>query len=1066
MNRYLLSFLLILPISFYIVAQENNEEIAESEVEEVVVSGIRSSLVDAIEIKRENVGVVDAITAEDIGKFADRNIAEALSRLVGVTTNRDNGESTSVTVRGLGPEFNLVTLNGRSMPTVPPLWVGGRSFDFGDISSSGVAAVEVYKSANAILPSGGLGSTINMVTTKPLNAKDGDGGISVRVMNHSKVETGDDYTPEVDFVYIRNGEFNGGRWGASVSGSHHEMDNRETGTNEITWIPSATINNVPGNAVVTSSNARADNAFFYPNALKYKAMDNERVRKNLQTTLQYEMGNVVATLDYTLSSVSTDQYGVQAGTYLAGWDTTSMTVNQNGAVVAGFVNGTYFDGGIFQNDFMWAEGKTNNKSLGINFDIQLTDNFNLVLDYHDSSAGFKGNPGGSATSSATFGNGCWAAWDWYPVNVASACFRDRSFDFSNKVGSLSWGVDKNFQGANTGATEFDESDIGPREAYINYQDRSSELDQLQIIGSWDNVEGMFTESLVSIDFGYSEQETSFHSQKWFNYVRTGHVADGNPVNMTYAFLPDEVLNKVTKNNFLGSGNPFYYFTMTQEDMFYWFGRAGFIGDLNTGDGTWWNAYGPGSDWPAACYRNDAYNEFASNYPNGLVATSIYDAPTSNWGELDGCYGDRDSNSFIKETIETLFVNFNFETVTEKGQLVRAQLGLRYEEEDRASTSDTLAPTNTVWSLGAFAYGDKVGLITAPTSYTGYGSSDYLLPSFNMSFEYAENKVVKVALSKTISRPALEQMDTAVTSSVFSYLYPTTLSTGNPDLEPYESTNIDLAYEYYYKEGSYAAINYFRKEIDGYHGAGFVQGPFNGVTDITQGPRAALAVPTNDDALCQWTASQGYWACGWSNAYDWAWLVNTGYTFGCNGQSDCFADPGNGNAVFQSNSGDPLYIFNLAQPINQYDGTLDGWEFAVQHLFDNDWGVVANVTLVGGDTNADPYPIEAPEQFALPGFGDAANFAVFYENEKISARVAYNLTGEYFTGYDQYNPLWVTEREQVDFNATYNVNDSTAVFVEGINVTDEDVLLYSRYEEMTFLYQDHGPIYKVGFRVKF
>ena len=77
MNRYLLSFLLILPISFYIVAQENNEEIAESEVEEVVVSGIRSSLVDAIEIKRENVGVVDAITAEDIGKFADRNIAEA-----------------------------------------------------------------------------------------------------------------------------------------------------------------------------------------------------------------------------------------------------------------------------------------------------------------------------------------------------------------------------------------------------------------------------------------------------------------------------------------------------------------------------------------------------------------------------------------------------------------------------------------------------------------------------------------------------------------------------------------------------------------------------------------------------------------------------------------------------------------------------------------------------------------------------------------------------------------------------------------------------------------------------
>ena len=58
------------------------------------------------------------------------------------------------------------------------------------------------------------------------------------------------------------------------------------------------------------------------------------------------------------------------------------------------------------------------------------------------------------------------------------------------------------------------------------------------------------------------------------------------------------------------------------------------------------------------------------------------------------------------------------------------------------------------------------------------------------------------------------------------------------------------------------------------------------------------------------------------------------------------------------------------------------------------------------------------------------------------------------------------RAQVDFNATYNVSDNTQVFVEAINITDSEVELYSRYEEMTFLYQDHGPIYKAGFRVKF
>ena len=167
MNKYLLSLIILLPLATYTVAQEAVEE----EMEEIVTTGIKSSLKNAIDIKRKNVGVVDAITAEDLGKFPDANLAEALSRLVGVTTERSNDEGTKVTVRGLGPEFNLVTLNGRTMPTIPPQYGGGRSFNFGDISSHGVAAVEVYKSANAVLPSGGLGSTINMVTAKPIDAK-------------------------------------------------------------------------------------------------------------------------------------------------------------------------------------------------------------------------------------------------------------------------------------------------------------------------------------------------------------------------------------------------------------------------------------------------------------------------------------------------------------------------------------------------------------------------------------------------------------------------------------------------------------------------------------------------------------------------------------------------------------------------------------------------------------------------------------------------------------------------------------------------------------------------------
>ena len=1061
MNKYLLSLLVILPVSHVVYAQDTNEEVEE--VEEVVVTGYKSSLKDAIDIKRKNVGVVDALTAEDLGKFPDGNLAEALSRLVGVTTERSNDEGTKVTVRGLGPEFNLVTLNGRTMPTVPPQYGGGRSFNFGDISSHGVAAVEVYKSANAVLPSGGLGSTINMVTAKPLLANAG-ASISVRGNNHTKNENGDDLTPELDFIFTTKGEFLGSSWGFAISGSHQERHNREEGTNEITWLPSNERNHVPASAVITSTNKRSDGVFFYPESLAYKFKDNESERDNLQTTFQWETGRLVTTLDYTISSTSFDFTGITVGSYFAGWNTTVASINDNGAVISG-TSLAVPNGDSWQNDFEYGNSDNNNASVGLNFDFQVNDNLNLTLDYHDSTAAFKGTPGGTQNNILQFSNGAWAGWGWWPVQEASGYLRERSFDFNNKVGSLTWNMDKNFQGNPINVTEFDGSDMGPRQAFLNYQERESELDQLQLIGTWDNNDEIFMSSLKSVEFGISQMDTKFTNQKWFNQLVNGKLADGDPVMMTYAFMPDGVWTKNYAPGYLGSGTPFYYLNISKEDALYWFGAAGMLGDFSSQDGSWWNNNNTPYQWPAECIAQDAVD--ADGNPNGLGSNVGYDGNRSTTrGVVDGCYGSRDSNGIIVEELNSVFVNFNFETETASGMPVRAQLGLRYEEEERSSTATTVVPTNTAWSLGAFMYGDKVGVVTAPTQYTGYGDTDYLLPNFNMTIEPAENKVIRLSASKTIARPSLEQMDSTVSVGAFDSRYPLTIGTGNPNLQPYESTNFDLAYEHYYAEGSYFAVNYFVKQIEDYHGAGLTSGPFNGVRDVTAGPRGALIVPENDDALCQWTASQGYWACGWSNAYDWAWLVNTGFTFGCNGApaSDCIPDANNGNAVFLGNSDDPFYIFNLAQPVNKYSGDLDGFEVAIQHLFENNFGVIANMTFVGGDTDADRDALG--EQFALPGFGDAANLSVFYEDEIISVRLSYNLKGETYAGMDQYNPLYVVERSQVDLNATFNATENTQFFFEAINLTDSEVELYSRYEEMTFLYQDHGPIYKAGFRYKF
>ena len=546
MNKYLLSLLVLLPLSIFVQAQDSEEE----EVEEVVVTGIKSSLKDAIEIKRKNVGVVDALTAEDLGKFPDGNLAEALSRLVGVTTERSNDEGTKVTVRGLGPEFNLVTLNGRTMPTVPPQYGGGRSFNFGDISSHGVAAVEVYKSANAVLPSGGLGSTINMVTAKPLQGDKG-GSVSFRLQNHTKNVTGDDLTPELDFIYVTNGEFDGSKWGFAISGSHQERHNREEGTNEITWLPSNERNHIPSSASITSANKRADGVFFYPESLAYKFKDNQSERDNLQTTFQWESGNLVTTLDYTVSSTSFDFTGITVGSYFAGWNTTVASINERGAVISGTSLATP-DGDSWQNDFEYGNSDNNNQSIGLNMDYQVNDNLNIVLDYHDSSAAFKGTPGGTQNNILQFSNGAWAGWGWWPVQEASGYLRERSFDFGkNKVGALTWNMDKNFQGTPIDVTEFDGSDMGPRQAFLNYQERESELDQFQLIGTWDNNDQIFMDSLTSIEFGYSEMNTKFTNQKWFNQLINGKIADGNPIMMTYAFMPDDVWTKVSVPGYLG-----------------------------------------------------------------------------------------------------------------------------------------------------------------------------------------------------------------------------------------------------------------------------------------------------------------------------------------------------------------------------------------------------------------------------------------------------------------------------------------------------------------------------------
>ena len=162
------------------------EEEAAQEVEVIEVTGIRGSMIKSMDLKRASSGVMDAISAEDIGKFPDTNLAESLQRISGVSIDRSNGEGNSVTVRGFAPDRNLVLLNNRQLPTTN----GSRSFDFANVASEGVSGVEVFKTSEAKMATGGIGATINVLTSKPFDHDGEKASIGMKLMDDSSAQDG------------------------------------------------------------------------------------------------------------------------------------------------------------------------------------------------------------------------------------------------------------------------------------------------------------------------------------------------------------------------------------------------------------------------------------------------------------------------------------------------------------------------------------------------------------------------------------------------------------------------------------------------------------------------------------------------------------------------------------------------------------------------------------------------------------------------------------------------------------------------------------------------------------
>jgi TonB-dependent receptor len=373
-------------------------------LEEVVVTGIRGSLTSSMNLKRDAQGVVDGIVAEDIGKFPDTNLAESLQRISGVSIDRSSiGEGQRVTVRGVGPDFNLVLLNGRQMPTSrleDTVASNSRAFDFANLASEAIAGIEVFKTSRASTPTGGIGATINIKTARPLDNPGLHTSFGLKGMIDESGQNlpdhlqGDEITPEVSGIY--SDTFADDKFGVSLTASYQE---RNSGFNQAAvgngWRAFAGDENnwgtipqpgAPGSENITNRPDATD-TYSVPQNLGYSVNGIERTRVNGQLALQWRpLDAVTATLDYTYSENKIETERNELSVWFNFGPSSSTWTD--GPVAGPLVYTELIPGANSDLSMGGAKFATKNedKSLGFNLAWEASERLGFALDYHDSSA--------------------------------------------------------------------------------------------------------------------------------------------------------------------------------------------------------------------------------------------------------------------------------------------------------------------------------------------------------------------------------------------------------------------------------------------------------------------------------------------------------------------------------------------------------------------------------------------------------------------------------------------------------------------------------------------------------
>lgn len=978
---------------------------ATDNTEVIQVKGVRGSLSQSMDIKRQSSGVVDAISAVDMGKFPDTNLAESLQRITGVSINRVNGEGSEVTVRGFGGNFNLITLNGRQMPAANVSTITGnpndkgstgssRSFDFSNIASEGVSGIEVYKTGQADIPSGGIGATVNINTLKPLAAGKNRASVGIKAV---KDESGEGVTPEISG--LTNWVNDEGNVGISLFGSFQERDSgsrhasveqfqlREWAASDIDTFTA------PGVEVINPPTVGQIVAI--PSNIGLGTNHDERERTNAMLTVQFApMDNLTLTADVTYAKNEQNSRSLVDGIWFS-QQFNSVEFDGNPVVSTPVKFSEDIEGGkdfFFQN--LALATKDELKSFGFNAEFWATDSLNLSFDVATSQAKSGGN-GPLGQNSIRF-------------NMAGSNAGWQAADFTGSIPQASIVIDDSIKGNNNGI--FDKPDIGSQVTQTDKSNQVTDVDQLRFDGEW-------IKDDYKVDFGVGYLTTKMRQTR----ESTSEALGGWGVD-----FPGDIPEGLFEQSCTGCAF---------EDH-----------DMSGVEGA------------------DALALPAGSPTIALGSVSFSGDPVELLREIGPIYGQTLAtlpiNGFDDNLIEEDIVSAYVQVSTDYdiGEMpLYIVAGLRYEQTDVTSTSNQIVPLEVVWESDNDFRTD-----ISSTSQALAAEHDYsnLLPNLDLTLDVTDEVKARASFSKTLARASYNQLFNSTTVSAPAR--PTALggtptgNSGNARLDPLESTNIDLSLEWYYSDSSMVSIGYYRKDVKNFVGIAQTTTPLFGLLDASSNAPGTLSAQAAVEL-----ANLGF-DNNERNLFTMTAMLQNPNDFP-GGAADfentqVFAD-----GVFSAydvfpEAGDPELDFQVTRPVNNNSAVIDGFELAWQHFFgETGFGYQANYTIVDGDIGFDVGGAIDLDQFALEGLSDTANLVLIYEKDGLSTRIAYNWRDEFLSqvnrGAGNRNPLFIDKFEQIDINVSYEINDDLSISLDVINLTEEGQRQFGRSYNNVFFVQE-------------